>query len=67
MVANYKTSYTIWESLTHNLTTLVLAKPLSSIDYYQDFRKYAVNLFTPTEAKLGWDLKDNNSNKQNFE
>jgi puromycin-sensitive aminopeptidase len=51
-----ETSYTVWESLIHNLTTL--GRLLSSTDYYQHFRKYAINLFTPTAARLGWDPKD---------
>ena len=54
-----ETSYTVWESLIHNLTTL--GRLLSSTDYYQQFRKYAVKLLTPTAARLGWDLKDTDS------
>ena len=52
-------SYTVWESLTHNLTTL--GRLLSSTDYYEDFKKYAVKLFTPTAVRLGWDPKDTDS------
>ena len=54
-----ETSYTVWESLTHNLTTL--GRLLSYTDYYQHFKGYAVKLFTPTATRLGWDPKDTDS------
>ena len=54
-----ETSYTVWESLTNNLT--MLGRVLSYTDYYDDFKKYAVKLFAPTVARLGWDPKDTDS------
>lgn len=51
-----ETSYTVWESLASNLS--VLDRLMSYSDCYEDFRKYAVKLFKPVAAKLGWEPKD---------
>ena len=54
-----ETSYTVWETLVNNLS--VLDRLLSYTDCYENFKTYAIKLFTPAMARLGWDPRDKDS------
>ena len=53
------TSFVVWESLIENLS--VLDRLFSCTTYYEDFKRYVVNLLTPIAKKLGWDASENES------
>ena len=52
----YETSYTVWESLVANLSSV--NRLLQYTDFHDSFKKFAVKIFAPTVMKLGWDSKD---------
>jgi puromycin-sensitive aminopeptidase len=54
-----ETSYTVWESLAGNLSTI--GRLLSHTNYYPSFKAYAQKLFEKTVAKLSWDSKDSDT------
>ena len=54
-----ETSYTVWESLVSNLS--MLGTLLSYSDCYEEFKSYAVKLFKPVAARLGWEPRDTDS------
>ena len=51
-----ETSYTVWESLVSTLNTFNTL--FSYTDFYSSFKEYARQLFLPTFARLGWELRD---------
>ena len=54
-----ETDYTVWESLSANLSTL--GRLLSYTDAHEDFKRFARKLYAPSFARLGWDCKDTDS------
>lgn len=51
-----ETSYTVWESLAGNLSTI--SRLLSHTDYYTSFKAFAERIFEKSVQRLGWESKD---------
>jgi puromycin-sensitive aminopeptidase len=54
-----ETSYTVWESLAGNLSTI--GRLLSHTEYYDSFKAFGQRLFEKTVSRLGWDSKDSDT------
>lgn len=51
-----ETSYTVWESLASTLSTF--NKLFSYTDFYDSFKAYALEMFSPSFVRLGWEPRE---------
>jgi aminopeptidase N len=50
-------NFTVWKSIASNMGDL--SSLLEYTNYFDEFKKYRLNLFSSIQAKLGWDAKPN--------
>ncbi|CAF4536140.1 unnamed protein product [Rotaria sp. Silwood1] len=49
-------NFTVWKSIASTMGDL--SSLIEYTDYYDQFKKYRLNLFSSIQAKLGWDAKE---------
>ncbi|CAF4409199.1 unnamed protein product [Rotaria sp. Silwood2] len=50
-------NFTVWKAIASNMSDL--SSLLEYTDYFDEFKKYRLNLFSSIQNKLGWDAKPN--------